>query len=73
MGRDTLVTCDTCGKDITHTGNCVDYRLVLKSEAIPPRPGGGSVTAMMVYPPVSREYVFCGLDCLRSSQIARGQ
>lgn len=62
MAESYKVTCDHCRSDLTNTGNCVDYRLVLKSESLPPR--SNSVTAMMIYPPVERPHHFCGLGCL---------
>jgi len=70
MGRDITITCDTCQQNLTSTGNCVDYRLVVQAENIPTR--GGAVTAMMIYPPVEREYIFCNLGCLRKHPIATG-
>lgn len=69
MATTTQVTCDGCGKDITYTGNSVDYRLVLDTQAKTPwyvREGktGGPVTDWMQYPPISRRHHFCGLNCL---------
>ncbi len=64
MTEQTKITCDLCSKDLTFTGNCVDYRLKLMDEIIPPY--GSSVTAMMRYPSLkdgSRH--FCGIVCLR--------
>ncbi len=60
--KNTSVTCDTCGADITSTGNSVDYRVVLDSERIPLI--GYSCTDMMIHPPVARAHHFCGLRCL---------
>jgi hypothetical protein len=62
MGMKTECTCDACGKDLTTTGNCVDYRLIVGSENIPTV--GGFVTAMGKYPPTDRTYYFCGLYCM---------
>lgn len=63
------VTCDACGRDLTATGNCEDYRLVVKSEALPAwwqveGLGGGAVTAMAVSKPIQKPHHFCGLFCL---------
>lgn len=58
------ITCDGCGHDLTYTGNCVDYRLVLGNESKPTYPGAGAVTAMGIYPAVKRTHHFCGLGCL---------
>lgn len=57
------VSCDTCGQDLTTTGNCVGYRTVVKSEARPTR--GGVVTAMMVYPQFETPLHFCGCKCMK--------
>lgn len=62
--KETKITCDGCGKDLTTTGNSVDYRLALVNEAIPS--GGGAVTDMMVYPPIERNVHFCGMRCLKA-------
>lgn len=58
------IKCDACDADLTYTGNCVDYRLVLASENKPIFPGAGFVTSMGMYPAVDRTYHFCGLECL---------
>lgn len=65
------IKCDECGRDLTYTGNCEDYYLVLSSGSKAPwyaKDGsrGGFVTAMAIYPPVDRTYHFCGLDCMDS-------
>ena len=72
MGRTEQIICDSqhCQKDLTYTGNCEDYRLVLRSQSKTPwyvREGrsGGAVTAMAITPPVARPYYFCGLECLK--------
>jgi hypothetical protein len=57
------ITCDGCGADLTTCSNSVDYRLVLYSEEKPGY-GDGFYTCMMIYPPVDRQYHFCGLHCL---------
>lgn len=64
MGKTATITCDGCCRDLTYTGNSVDYRLVLGSEAKPIEPGPGAVTDMMIYPPIDRTHYFCGLHCL---------
>lgn len=58
------VTCDGCGKDITTTGNCVDYRLALVVESIPC--GRNMVTLLHVTPPLNRDHHFCGVGCLKN-------
>ena len=63
MPRTVEIKCDGCGRDLTSTGNCEDYRLALIVERIPSR--GGAVTAMAVYPPISQNAYFCGLSCLK--------
>ncbi len=56
------VICDGCDKDISSTGNCEGYRIVLANERKPSR--GGAVTLMAVQPPLERSYHFCGVNCL---------
>ena len=62
--RDDTITCDGCGRDITYTGNSVDYRLILASESKPRRGDGSVITDMMIYPDLDRPCHFCGLLCL---------
>ena len=59
------ITCDGCQKDITATGNCVDYRIAMKVERLPTKSGTGFVTAMMIYPPLKNDAYFCGINCVR--------
>jgi hypothetical protein len=61
--KTVTITCDTCERDITTTGNSVDYRLAVLSQSIPSR--GGIVTDMMIYPVLDRDYYFCSLNCFR--------
>ncbi len=63
MGKTVKITCDGCGADLTTRSNSVDYRLVLASEGKPGY-GAGAYTDMMIYPPVARDFYFCGLGCL---------
>jgi len=60
--KTTTITCDSCEKDLTTTGNSIDYRLALKNERIPCR--SGPVTCMMKYPALENDVYFCGLNCL---------
>lgn len=61
--RNIQVLCDGCQRDITETGNSVDYRLLLIADRLPI--SGNTVTDMMIYPPIKRDHHFCGLDCLK--------
>jgi hypothetical protein len=61
--RTTTVTCDRCGKDLSTTTNCEDYRILLCAEPIPPS-SDGALTAMHIEPPFSRPIHFCGRRCL---------
>ena len=63
MGKTVQIICDGCAHDITTTGNCEDYRLVLLAESKPGY-GGGAYTSMAISPPVDRAFYFCGLQCL---------
>ena len=56
------VSCDGCARDLSSTGNCQDYRLVLKSESLPQR--SSFVTLMAISPPIGRPHHFCSLRCL---------
>lgn len=64
------VICDGCLRDISSTGNCVDYCLRLQSYSPPPwyrlaGQGGGVVTAMMIYPVIKADHHFCNnLECV---------
>lgn len=57
------ITCDACGRDLTTSGNSINYRLALRSENIPS--SGPVVTDMMVYPAIERDAHFCRVECLR--------
>ncbi len=63
MPRALTITCDHCGRDLTTTGNCEDYRVRLVSEGIPPRSGGGAVTLMAVSPLFPHDLYFCNGRC----------
>jgi hypothetical protein len=64
MSMRVSVTCDGCGRDITYTGNSVDYRLVLACEDKPLAPGLTCVTDMGIARPIDRTHRFCRLSCL---------
>ena len=62
MSKVTTVTCDGCTRDISTTGNSVDWRLALLNQMVPSR--GGFVTDMMIYPIlVEGDMYFCSLWC----------
>lgn len=66
------IICDGCGKDITTTGNCQDYRLRLTTFS--PMPwyaaegrDSGALTLMAVYPAIKNDLHFCNsLRCVKS-------
>lgn len=69
MGKIVQITCDGCGEDLTYTGNCEDYYLVVSysskvplyvKEGLP----GGVVTAVAIAPPIKCNHYFCDLRCL---------
>ena len=62
MTEHKKITCDFCDRDLTTTGNCMDFRLALNVESI--RPNAGFVTLMNLPPPMDRNKHFCGLNCL---------
>jgi len=59
----TQILCDHCKRDLTTTGNSMDYRLLLKSEEI--SAPSGPVTDMWIEPAISRDHHFCNLKCLK--------
>lgn len=59
----TQTTCDSCGANLTTTGNCVDYLIILRSERIPSN--DGSVTVMNIEPQIQHQLHFCGIACLK--------
>jgi hypothetical protein len=59
----TEVVCDACGRDLTTTSNCEDWRIALINQSIPPMPG--IVTSMMIYPKLESDFHFCCWKCLK--------
>ena len=58
------ISCDNCKVDLTTTTNSINYRLALVNQRIPCKEG--SLTDMMVYPPIQQDAHFCGLGCLKT-------
>ena len=58
MARETKITCDGCGKDITSTA-----QLHLLAESLPHT--SNSVYAVLVYPPIESDWYFCDTKCLQ--------
>lgn len=58
-------TCDGCGRDISTTTKCVDYRLTLWADSIPSK---DFLAAPLVHiePPIREAQHFCGINCLRN-------
>lgn len=56
------IFCDNCERDITYTGNSVDWRVSLVNERIPPN--DGCVTDMHIYPILDEDMHFCSHMCL---------
>lgn len=69
--RHEQVTCDGCGRDLTSTSNCVDYRLALTVEGVPS--SGRIATLMHIEPPLNRDYHFFRVDCLKTWMTKGGQ
>lgn len=61
MAEIRKITCDLCGTDLTTTDNMVGWRIVLKSEQIPP--AGGALTAMSLGPDFKSAKHFCNARC----------
>jgi hypothetical protein len=69
MSATTEIKCDACEADLTYTGNCEDWRLVLGVQSKSPwyeRDGlsGGAVTSAAIPRPIPRTVHFCGVGCL---------
>ena len=67
MGVTTKYLCDNCGRDLTYTGNSVDYRTVLSYESKAPwyiEKGEMGGTDMMILPYPETKKCFCGKRCL---------
>ena len=62
---EVVIICDGCGKDLTYTGNSVDYRLALVSQPMPSK-GGGAASYRLIYPAIKSTKHFCGLRCLKN-------
>lgn len=56
------IRCDQCNRDLTTTGNSVDYRVLLKAEQIPSR--DGALTDAMDWPYPKTPKRFCGPKCV---------
>jgi len=63
MPREEKVACDWCDKDLSSTGNAVDWRIVLADEPIPSR--GKMNTLLHIRPCLGQTRYFCGTGCLR--------
>jgi hypothetical protein len=63
MGKIATINCDLCDRDISYTGSSMDYRIVVKSEAMPHKPGGGAVTEWMGWPEFPEALYFCNRNC----------
>lgn len=58
--KEIKITCDACGEDLIESAP--GYRLCLTAEA--KKLIGNTMSAVMVYPPIKRDYHFCGFKCL---------
>jgi len=66
MMENIKITCDNCERDITYTGNSIDWRIALINERVPISPDLTCVADMMIYPPLKHDCHFCGKECLKS-------
>lgn len=63
MTKLTIITCDSCSKDLTTTSNCEDFRIAVVPERVPS--AGGVVTLMAIEAPLKgKTHHFCGPACL---------
>lgn len=63
MVETNKIECDECSRNLTYTGNCEDYYIVLGNASKSSR-NAGIVTLMAISPPLKRTHHFCGLTCL---------
>ncbi len=61
--KTTTILCDNCERDLSSSGNSIDYRIALLNQGIPSR--GGFVTDVMLYPHLEHDRYFCGVRCMR--------
>lgn len=57
------VNCSGCGKDLTDTGNCVDWRIAVANEPIPCR--DGTLTLIGINKKLESNMLFCSVQCLK--------
>ena len=60
--KETKITCDYCGADLTSTISMPKYRLALTAEPLPVT--SGTVNAVRISPPIKQTHHFCNLTCL---------
>lgn len=63
------VICDTCGKDITFTGNSIDWRLAVQNQRVTSGASAGAVTDMMIYPVTKADTHYCSWRCFANSSL----
>lgn len=59
------VTCDTCQRDISTTGNCEEFCILLRDEPMPQADGCVAVTTMAPKRWIGDDRHFCSDKCLR--------
>lgn len=69
MSETRKIICDECLSDLTYTGNCEDYYLVLTVGSKAPwfaaeGHSGGFLTAMAIRKPIDGTRHFCDLKCM---------
>ncbi len=62
-------TCDSCGDELTATGNHAEYRLRLTLEERPH--AGGTKVDLVPFVPIDRDHCFCDLACLHHWMTAK--
>ena len=62
--EDEKITCANCGRDLSITGNCIDFRLALNAEEIPERTN--CFTLLSKCPQLNKTVYLCDIKCLKS-------
>lgn len=59
-----IINCDNCSIDLSHDNGADVYMIKLKNQQL--AHGGGDMRYdIMIYPPLDRDYHFCGIECLK--------
>jgi hypothetical protein len=65
----TVITCDSCGKDISPaiTNYPKNYILKLSALNVAQHTEGSVIYSIQLYPPIDNDMYFCDLQCLKDN------